>query len=116
MATWKRGNCIQNAWGATAEINLTQLLAYMGPAVRYEDVSGTAVFVRHDGIREMTESASQMSSDLRSEILSGVCDGRTFAFESIGSGTNTGASGPSPPGAVPLNFGLPQWAKSPSRD
>jgi predicted ester cyclase len=93
LEAWKlHSSCV----GRDGEVNLTQLLAYMGPDVRYEDVPGAAVFVGHDGIREMTKSASQMSSDLLFVILRGVCDGRTFAFESICRGTNTGAVGTVP--------------------
>jgi predicted ester cyclase len=90
--------------GRDGEVNLTQSLAYMAPDVRDEVVPGAAVFVGHDGIREMTKSASQMSSDLRFEILCGVCDGRTYAFESICRGTNTGAVGPVPAAGRSFEF------------
>jgi steroid delta-isomerase-like uncharacterized protein len=103
LEAWKlHSSCV----GRDGEVNLTQLLAYMGPDVRYQDVPGAAVFVGHDGIREMTKSANQMSSDLRFEVLSGVCDGRTFAFESICRGTNTGAVGPVPATGRSFEFRL----------
>jgi hypothetical protein len=52
----------------------------------------------------MTKRAGQMSSDLQFEILSGVCDGRTLAFESICCAINTGAVGPFPPPARSFDF------------
>jgi len=103
LEAWKLHSCCVGQGG---EVNLAQLLSYMDPDVRYEDVPGAAVFVGHDGIREMTKSASQMSSDLQFELLSSVCDGRTFAFESICRGTNTGGVGPVPATGRSFEFRL----------
>jgi predicted ester cyclase len=64
------------------------------------------VFAGHGGMHQMTESTSQMSSDLQFEVLSLVCDGRTFAFESIGRGTNTVALGPVPATGRSFEFRL----------
>ena len=68
----------------------------MSEGVRYEDVPKNAVFEGHDGVAEMCTAAFLMSSDFTFEIVSRQTDGGLYAFESTGTGTNTGAVGPIP--------------------
>src|SRR5205809_260362 len=93
-----------HAGGPDGAADLARLLACMSPDVRYEDVPTTLVWTGHDGVAEMCAGAFQMSSDLRFEVVSRQIDGRSFAFESIGTGTSTGAVGPIAPtgGAITL--------------
>ena len=93
-----------HAGGPGGAAELARLLGFMSPDVRYEDVPSTMVFVGHDGIAQMCAGAFQMSSDLGFEVVSRQIDGRSFAFESIGTGTSTGAVGPIAPtgGAITL--------------
>ena len=73
-----------------------RLVACTTVDVRYEDVPSGAVFDGHQGIVEMCTQGHQMSADLRYEIVSSVTDGRSYAFESVGTRTNTAAVGPIP--------------------
>jgi len=75
---------------------LERLLRFMSENVRYEDVPSSSVFEGHDGIAAMCAGAFQMSSDLTFEIVTRQTDGRLYAFETLGTGTNTGAIGPIP--------------------
>jgi steroid delta-isomerase-like uncharacterized protein len=75
---------------------LERLLRFMSENVRYEDVPSSNVFEGHDGIAAMCAGAFQMSSDLTFEIVTRQTDGRLYAFETLGTGTNTGAIGPIP--------------------
>ena len=75
---------------------LHRLMAFMSADVRYEDVPSNAVFEGHAGVAEMCAAAFQMSSDFGFEVVSRQTDGGLYAFESIGTGTNTGAVGPIP--------------------
>jgi steroid delta-isomerase-like uncharacterized protein len=84
------------AGGPDGKDALTQLLGVMSERVRYEDVPSAAVFDGHDGIAQMCAGAYQMSSDLTFEVTSRQTDGRLYAFETLGRGTNTGAVGPIP--------------------
>lgn len=92
------------AGGPDGADELARLIGFMHPAVRYEDVPSTMVFEGHDGIAQMCAGAFQMSSDLRFEVVSRQTDGRSFAFESVGNGTSTGAVGPLPPSGGPIVF------------
>jgi steroid delta-isomerase-like uncharacterized protein len=75
---------------------LAALLGFMAADVTYEDVPSNAVFDGHDGIAAMCAGAFAMSSDLAFEIVSHQTNGDLYAFESLGTGTNTGAVGPIP--------------------
>ena len=76
--------------------SLDRLLGFMSEDVRYEDVPSNAVFEGHNGVTAMCSSAFLMSSDFTFEIVSRQTDGRHYAFENVGTGTNTGAVGPIP--------------------
>ena len=60
------------------------------------------MFNGHDGIAEMCAGAYEMASDLTFEIVSRQTDGRRYAFESVGTGTNTGSLGPIPATGRPI--------------
>ena len=83
---------------------LDRLLGFMSEDVDYEDVPSRSVFKGHDGIVAMCAGAFQMSSDLEFEIVSRQADGRLYAFESVGTGTNTGAIGPIPATGRPIEL------------
>lgn len=83
---------------------LQKLLGFMSDGVRYEDVPTNSVFVGHDGITAMCAGAFQMSSDLTFEVVNRQTDGRLYAFENLGRGTNTGAIGPIPATGRPISF------------
>jgi SnoaL-like domain len=72
-----------------------RLVACTTEDVRCEDVPSGAVFDAHEGIVEICTQGHQMSADLAYEIVGGVTDGGSYAFESVGKGTNT-AVGPIP--------------------
>jgi hypothetical protein len=84
------------AGGEGGEKALIALLAFMSDDVRYEDVPTGAVFVGHDGIRQMGAGALEMAEDMSFEIGSRVAGQGSYAFETICGGTNTGAIGPLP--------------------
>ncbi len=75
---------------------MTTLLAFMSDDIRYEDVPTGAVFLGHDGIKEMGAGALQMSADISFEVVQRVAGPSSYAFETICRGTNTGAVGPLP--------------------
>jgi steroid delta-isomerase-like uncharacterized protein len=75
---------------------LSSLLGFFSPGVRYEDVPSAAVFEGHHGIRQMCEAANQWSSDLEFRVVSRQTDGSMFSFE-----TETSGSHSSPLGALP---------------
>ena len=77
-------------------VSLGRLLDFMSEDVRYEDVPSNAVFEGHNGVAAMCAAAFLMSSDFTFEIVSRQTDGDRFAFENVGTGTNTGAVGPIP--------------------
>jgi steroid delta-isomerase-like uncharacterized protein len=79
------------AGGPDGAARLARLVAAMTSDIVYEDVPSGARFTGHDGIARMARGAYQMSSDLTFEIGSRQTDGRSFAFETVGRGTNTGA-------------------------
>jgi hypothetical protein len=81
---------------------MARLLGFMSEDVRYEDVPSQTVFEGHDGIAAMCAGAFQMSADLTFEMMSRQTDGRLYAFEATGSGTNTGAIGPIPGTGLPI--------------
>ena|SRR4051812_8603633 len=81
---------------------MDRLLGFMTEDVRYEDVPSESVFNGHDGIAEMCAGAYEMASDLTFEIVSRQTDGRRYAFESVGTGTNTGSLGPIPATGRPI--------------
>ena len=81
---------------------MERLLGFMSEDVRYEDVPTQSVFDGHDGIAEMCSGAFQMSADLTFEIVSRQTAGHLYAFEAIGTGTNTGAVGPIPATGRPI--------------
>jgi hypothetical protein len=75
---------------------LAQLLGFMSPTIRYEDVPSAMVFVGHQGVKEMSEAAYQWSSDLAFKVLTRQTNGSLYAFETETTGTNTGTMGPIP--------------------
>ena len=83
---------------------LERLLGFMSKNVRYEDVPSSSVFEGHHGIAEMCAGAFQMSSDLTFEIVTRQTNGRLYAFEALGTGTNTGAIGPIPGTGRPIEL------------
>ena len=83
---------------------LATLLGFMSDDVRYEDVPTGAVFIGHNGIREMGAGALLMSSDMSFEVVQRVAGDGSYAFESICRGTNTGAIGPLPGNGAPFLF------------
>ncbi len=83
---------------------LERLLGFMSEGVRYEDVPSSVVFDGHAGVAAMCAAAFEMSSDLTCEIVSRQTNGRGYAFETVGTGTNTGAVGPIPATGRPMAF------------
>jgi SnoaL-like protein len=73
-----------------------RLLAFMDPAVHYEDVPTGQVFVGHAGVVRMGAQALQMADDIRFVCISAQESGEHFAFETETHGTNTGAVGAFP--------------------
>jgi hypothetical protein len=92
------------AGGEGGENALTALLAFMSDDVRYEDVPTGAVFVGHDGVRQMGAGALAMSADMRFDIGLRVAGDGSYAFETVCRGTNTGAIGPLPGTGTPFVF------------
>jgi steroid delta-isomerase-like uncharacterized protein len=92
------------AGGEGGEEALTALLAFMSDDVRYEDVPSGAVFVGHEGIREMGAGARKMAEDMSFEIGVRVAGEGSYAFETVCRGTNTGAIGPLPGTGLPFTF------------
>ncbi len=84
------------ASGEGGEEVMATLLAFMSDEVRYEDVPTGAVFVGHDGIRQMGAGALEMSANMSFEVAHRVAGNNSYAFEAICRGTNTGAIGPLP--------------------
>jgi hypothetical protein len=84
------------ASGEGSEEAMATLLAFMSDEVRYEDVPTGAVFVGHDGIRQMGAGALEMSANMSFEVAHRVAGNNSYAFEAICRGTNTGAIGPLP--------------------
>ena len=84
------------ASGEGGEEEMATLLTFMSDEVRYEDVPTGAVFVGHDGIRQMGAGALEMSANLSFEVVQRVAGNTSYAFEAICRGTNTGAIGPLP--------------------
>jgi hypothetical protein len=81
---------------AGGENALKQLVQFMSPGVRYEDVPSDMLFSGHDGVAEMCALAQQWSSDLAFHVLTQQTDGSMYAFEVEVTGTNTGDMGPLP--------------------
>ncbi|HEY1445316.1 MAG TPA: ester cyclase [Acidimicrobiales bacterium] len=92
------------AGGEGGEEALTALLSFMSDDVRYEDVPSGAVFVGHDGIRQMGAGALLMAADMSFAIGVRVAGDATYAFETVCRGTNTGAIGPLPGTGLPFTF------------
>ena len=92
------------AGGEGGEAALISLLAFMSEEVRYEDVPSGAVFIGHDGIRQMGAGALLMAADITFEIGQRVPGQGSYAFETICRGTNTGAIGPLPGKGSPFSF------------
>jgi len=83
---------------------MATLLAFMSEDVRYEDVPTGAVFVGHDGVRQMGAAALEMSSNMSFEVVHRVTGQSSFAFESICRGNNTGSIGALPGNGAPFTF------------
>ncbi len=92
------------AGGRGGEEVLAALLTFMSDDVRYEDVPTGAVFVGHEGIRQMGAGALQMAGDMTFEVTHCVIGERSYAFETICRGTNTGSIGPLPGAGTPFTF------------
>jgi predicted ester cyclase len=83
---------------------LARLLKCMSADVRYEDVPSNRSWDAHDGVAEMCKGAYRLSRNLRFTILTRQTDGRSYAFESIGSGTHTGVFGSIAATEKPITF------------
>jgi predicted ester cyclase len=92
------------AGGVGGEDALHALLGFMSEDVRYEDVPTGAVFIGHDGIRQMGAGALAMSADMSFDIGQRVAGPDSYAFETVCHGTNTGAIGPLPGTGGPFAF------------
>jgi predicted ester cyclase len=92
------------AGGVGSEDALHALLGFMSEDVRYEDVPTGAVFIGHDGIRQMGAGALAMSADMSFDIGQRVAGPDSYAFETVCHGTNTGAIGPLPGTGGPFAF------------
>jgi hypothetical protein len=101
IEAWRRHPQAGGEGGAEA---LTSLLAFMSDDVRYEDVPTGAVFVGHEGIREMGAGALLMAADMSFEVGLRVAGEGSYAFETVCRGTNTGAIGPLPGTGTPFVF------------
>ena len=77
-------------------MELRELLAFVSPSIRYEDVPTASVFEGHEGMKAMCELAHQWSPDLTVHVLSRQTDGKMFAFEAESTGTNATAMGDLP--------------------
>ena len=71
-----------------------RLLAFMDPAVRYEDVPTAQVFTGHDGVLRMGSLALRMAPDLRFTCVSAQESGERFAFETETNGTDAATGKP----------------------
>jgi hypothetical protein len=81
---------------------LEQLLRFMSPSVRYEDVPSGNVFVGHDGIRDMSKRTHEWASDLTFKAVTRQTNGSLYAFEAECTGINTGAMGSVPASGRPF--------------
>jgi SnoaL-like polyketide cyclase len=86
------GHVVAGGPGGAAALAL--LIGFMADDVVYDDVPSAARFVGHQGVADMARIAFELSADLTLEIASRQTDGRSFAFETRSSGTNTGRLGP----------------------
>jgi hypothetical protein len=93
IAAWLLHPLAGTVDGATA---LADLVSFMTPAVRYEDVPSGMVFVGHEGIKEMGAAAHAWSSDITFKVVSRQTNGRLYAFETETIGTHTGSAGALP--------------------
>jgi hypothetical protein len=75
---------------------LSDLLGFMSPNVRYEDVPSAIFFNGHQGVKEMSEMAHHWSDDIAFRVLTRQSNGSLYAFEVETTGTNTTALGPIP--------------------
>jgi hypothetical protein len=92
------------AGGPDGSEALKQLVSLMTEDVRYEDVPSHLVWEGHHGVARMCKGAFHLASDLTIDIVSRVTDGRMFAFESLGTGTNTGAVGSTAATDLPIEI------------
>ena len=83
---------------------LALLNEFMAEDVVYDDVPSSARFVGHQGVADMAAQAYELAHDLTFEIASRQTDGRSFAFETRGAGTNTGPLGPMPATGKPFTL------------
>ena len=91
------------AGGEGGAAALQALLGFMSEDVRYEDVPTGAVFVGHDGIRQMG-AGTAISHDMSFDISQRVAGQGSYAFETVCQGTNTGAIGPLPGTGASFSF------------
>ena len=92
------------AGGEGGAAALQALLGFMSDDVRYKDIPTGAVFVGHDGIRQMGSGALAMSHDMSFDISRHVAGQGSYAFETVCKGTNTGAIGPLPSTGASFSF------------
>jgi len=85
-----------HAGSAEGARSLSDLLAFMSPTVRYEDVPTKQVLLGHAGVEDMCKRAYEWSADLEFRVLTSQSNGSMYAFEHEGSGTNTTALGSLP--------------------
>jgi hypothetical protein len=100
FAAWARH--AQPSDSVAGKADRERLLAFMDPAVRYEDVPSGQVFVGHEGVVEMGAQAHRMSNDMHFTCISAQEGGDQYAFEVETHGTNTGALGPFPATGKPF--------------
>jgi predicted ester cyclase len=83
---------------------LARLLRCMSADVHYEDVPSGRSWDGRDGVAKMCNGGYQLSNDLRFTIVTSLTDGRSFAIESLGTGTHTGAFGSIAATGRPITF------------
>lgn len=92
------------AGGPLGGDQLATLLPFYADDVVYEDVPSGAIFEGHEGVATMCTTIFALSSDLRLDVGLRAIDGTTFAFETVGSGTNTGSVGGIPATGKPISL------------
>jgi hypothetical protein len=92
FAAWARH--AQAADPTRGAADRARLLAFMGAAIRYEDVPTGQVFTGHEGVVRMGALALRMAPDLRFICVSAQESGAQFAFETETHGTDAGTGKP----------------------
>jgi hypothetical protein len=103
IAAWKLHPLAGSPEGHGA---LKQLLTFLTPSIRYEDVPTGNVYVGHDGITKMSNETHKWAPDLTFKVVTRQTDGSLYAFESEATGTNTSAVGSMPATGRPFMIRL----------